>query len=252
MNEKIDLTFLQESYSSRTKKEPVNDFEYLCTWYFGTSERSIKVCARRAYGDLRRNLQGISKMSDDDKKSWRSYIENEIIPNQIDKLFGLTERITAEKFKEWHYKACKEIIENSNCCNEYIKTAFSEGFTYGLAQKWLNMTLKYIGIMGKWNDEFERIKDSLHVPVDSYIIDAAWNKSEKIVLPLKEPKKERSNQYSKPSEYVEPWSKWNNYKVYYAFQESLAESLIGDNKSPYEWEREAWLKQKELSDSKSK
>ena len=106
--------------------------------------------------------------------------------------------------------------------------------------------------MGKWNDEFERIKDSLHVPVDSYIIDAAWNKSEKIVLPLKEPKKERSNQYSKPSEYVEPWSKWNNYKVYYAFQESLAESLIGDNKSPYEWEREAWLKQKELSDSKSK
>lgn len=128
-------------------------------------------------------------------------------------------------------------------------------FSYGIAQKWINMTMKYMVVTtdlcamlgGDWSaSAFYRQyggaitarRQSFHAPVDRYIINAAWAQSEKIALPLKE-NADRSRSYKTPAEYVKPWSRWERGE-YKAFRKSLAEQLP-DGKTPLDWEARAWI-----------
>jgi hypothetical protein len=48
---------------------------------------------------------------------------------------------------------------------------------FGHAQKWLNMTFKYIYVMGKQRiSGFDRLYDLCHVPLDNILIDALQEK----------------------------------------------------------------------------
>lgn len=248
MQDEAIMDFLKYSYESRFKnkklKKDLKEYEDLVSWYFNDKDekRDIIVCAHKAYDDIKRNLKGIGAVDSEKKKVYRGKVEN-YIKESIEKL-------VSEKpdFDEWHDGVCNGIISltDEQGINEHLNKKGIE-FTYGLAQKWLNMTLKYALIMKL--DIKLPVKD-LHVPVDRYILRAASEEKTTeyglgILLPYKHISSE-SPVYGKYSdEKTKPWSKWGDEdedKVYKKFQEDIKKA-IGETKfsSPIEWEGPAWL-----------
>lgn len=107
----------------------------------------------------------------------------------------------------------------------------NEEFTYGLSQKWVNMTFKYLYLLGKCSIQ----NDKLDVPIDSYIIRAA-NASED------------DNYYGLDINWGKSlvWSKLND-KEYKEFQERIENKIKEkDYKTKIDWECKAWIEQAKI------
>lgn len=216
---------------SKTTKINLSESAQSFLWYSYFSEsyesvcedtsKALNICANRAYRDLCITLSFSKEHPDFCSKGC------ELLQNKISEKI-----LNCEKsyFDKNHNEICDAIVK---ACND--KKVLEKDFTYGQAQKWLNMTLKYMLIMGFWNDELKDIIGVMHVPVDSYVIEAVW-KDEHIILPMKSNK--TRGKYN--SEKVVPWSKWDK-DMYTAFQTSLRESEILNGEVPINWERHAWL-----------
>lgn len=210
MPRKENLEFLTSIYPADTSK----GYDGLIEKLFGKSP-TIEVCAKKAYRTLQRNLGGIGKMDEQEKRAWRSGVEK-LIDRCITDL--LSQKLhTQKEFDTWHNETCEEIIKISRNVPEYI----GRGFAYGLAQKWLNIAIKNMIVVEQWESQLDRIKQYLHVPVDNYIMGEA-QANEGMIIP--------SNQ---------PWSKWE-YTEYITFQKALREKLNGT--PPIEWEFDVWAK----------
>ena len=155
-------------------------------------------------------------------------------------------------YDKWHDQLCKDIIDTyTNDCSEST-------MSYGIAQKWVNMTMKNLMVVcdvayltdavnSKFVKEYgpliEKHRKQFHVPVDSYIIDKSWLLKQEngvfVNLPLKDDNLNRNKEYKTPSSYVKPWSKWE-YDEYKNFQKSLREAL---KEVPIDWEGPAWIEQ---------
>ena len=74
------------------------------------------------------------------------------------------ESITSQDdYDDWHFARCVD-----------IRSIYSEAgieFHFGQSQKWLNMMIKYLYMIGEC--AFDGIFQYLHVPLDNYIFDAA-------------------------------------------------------------------------------
>ena len=124
----------------------------------------------------------------------------------------------------------------------------------------VNMTLKYLYLVSGIDsidmvdsptreiaEAIKKDSKSLHVPIDSYIIDEIWlelSKKDRKKLPLRQknpviPKYEKDD-YKRPSDYIKPWSSWNKCD-YHAVCELVKCVLEKKNKDPLEWEAEAWI-----------
>lgn len=216
-----NMKFLEWSY---TGKKGLTDFDGLCNWYFGSEKRTISVCAHRAYRDFCRRLTGISKCKATVKDSWRKQSED-LIVTSIEELFQSLPNGLAD-FDRWHKNVCEKLIEHT----PHVDLKLPNEFPYGLAQKWLNMTLKNMLIMEQWNTQLDTIKDYLHVPVDSYIMEAA-SKCQVAI-------QRKDGQYDIYREDVsKPWSQWD-YEVYIEFQKELRKKL---SEAPIVWEGPAWI-----------
>ncbi|MBQ4601509.1 MAG: hypothetical protein IJB24_01485 [Clostridia bacterium] len=186
-----------------------SSFEFL--WYSCfrapyDSENKELICADRAYLDLCRTIKFRSK-DENIHKSFR-YDVNKLIVGLIEDM--LDQNTVVENSDEWYEKACNKIIEKAEeTCKE---------FHFGQAQKWLNMTIKYMLVMGLHEEKFNSIKPYLHVPVDNYIIKAAKDKGVKT-----------------PSA---SWSQWD-YTKYRKFQKDLRKKI---NEPAIDWESSAWIK----------
>ena len=99
----------------------------------------------------------------------------------------------------------------------YYKTQDIE-FTVGHAQKWINMTMKYLYIYG--DIDVTGIFDFLHVPVDSYIFDAVEQQ-----FGIKRP--------------CSAWSRLTDYETYLRYQKNIRAQV---KTSPLRWEFSNWLK----------
>jgi hypothetical protein len=235
---KENLEFLASVYYTAVIKAtqkstiPLDDYDALLDWLFGTEERTIAACTRVAYGDVKRRFSGIGKMPEKDKQKWRGDVER-LIEGHIGDLFKgvLSER---GAFDVWHNKACEDICNVSDEHNIPQWVEWMDGeFTYGLAQKWLNMTIKNMLIMERWDEKLEPIKKCLHVPVDSYIMEAA---SEMLGVGIVD----TQGQFKPYKEGVsKPWSKWD-YSDYIKFQEDVRNAAD----CPIDWEYSAWNKTK--------
>lgn len=150
----------------------------------------------------------------------------EFLFSQIQKLSAL-----ASNYEEWHKNTCDELYK------KYSEVYLNENepfFTYGNAQKWVNMAMKYLWLLGLLDNTVDCEK--LHIPIDSFIIDTMWSEN-CVELPLKCGKKRERN-YTKPSDHVIGWSQWNN-KMYEDFRKNLPE------KYSLCWENDAWIEQAE-------
>ena len=223
--------FLWYSYFGITPKDAVSN-----------RENAKMICAQRAYLDLCRTLKYFkntdeSKNDPDYQTLKETFIEciKKHICHQINRLFK-----DKEDFDTWHKTVCDGIVESAQRCEDKKggqlfknkEKGTGRAFYYGQAQKWLNMTLKYMLLMGLWNDDIQVIEDGekpLHVPVDDYIMDAAACKGKKIKSLLTD--RVRKNE--------SPWSRWS-YDTYIEFQVQIR-GKAGDYKTPMGWEQKAWV-----------
>lgn len=154
-----------------------NAMEFLLFSYFGDISDPIMAAINRAYVDMASHtLTGFKE--DENKWECREQASN-MIHDAIDSPQN-------NDFDSWHDNLCNDIIK------EYKESNESVDLSYGQAQKWVNMTLKYlyifnsidehIGFKNSFNDyngyNFSFNKDffkkfgikKFHVPIDSYIL----------------------------------------------------------------------------------
>lgn len=208
-------------------------------------------CAKRAYLDMSRTLkfkESYENKCEKEKKEillHRKCFSDEIcklIEENILTILQSQNSLDENLFDEWHHQTCLKIIEKAQQGDvlDIIENKYgnSQRFYYGQAQKWLNMTIKYMRLTGKWNDQMTSIASFLHVPIDSYIIQGVWEQEEwKDVLEevIVDNKKGKFS-----SDKVVPWSKWNE-KQYKNFQVNLRKKLL-NNEDPIMWEEKTWIK----------
>ena len=166
-----------------------------------------------------------------------------------DSLFGAIYGLYPElDFSEWHKDICKEIVS---------KTAFS----YGNAQKLINMAIKYLYLLADFDFTLEseipdyrswyeyRLKvfeEEVHIPIDNFVLQyiyedktanhTNWGEEEHInILRIS------STQYSiSIGKENYPWSKIPDYKTYMKIQNAIKSYY--KPKNPLEWENMIWLK----------
>ena len=153
-----------------------------------------------AYRDLCRTIRGFSKHKNHDE-----IFKNceEVIYGEISSLLKMSS-MDQEHFDKWHEFACKRLI----CFSEDV-------LTYGQAQKWINMTLKYLSMFD--HKVTEKTYEFYHVPIDNYIL--------------------KSTKYK---EFDTAWSKITSYDKYLKFQKWFRETYDG---IPLDVEFNMWLKE---------
>lgn len=213
------LEFLKYAYFNITKGDSMDDI--------------LSKCANKAYMDLCRTIK-FKTVDRNIKAEYKAKICDMLV-NEYNALCNAVNACSSENEKQEIFDK-----EHNRICEKIIET-YSEisNFTYGQAQKWLNMMLKYVFLI----EENSALKSYLHIPVDSYIMQAVGSDNPKLKYCLKLeciPKKSGTvDKYSESNS--KPWSKWN-YEEYIAFQncirEAITESCYG---SPIEWENKAWI-----------
>lgn len=202
-----------------------------------TDEDRIILCAHRAYADLSRTISYVRSSTwlekNKKKQEARDFIDVKASFKKTVKEYLATEIIklhyckTRTEFDNWHGGCCAEIKGYAN----QTKGLLREVFTYGQAQKWVNMTLKYMDISGFWDEAnwFVRLRQFMHVPVDSYILKAS--SGEDIALPRINGTKEL---YHKDS--TKKWSNWGEREY-----TDFVENLRGKVENLADWEDGHWI-----------
>lgn len=234
-------------------------FDFLLYSYFGIKESDLKpqskkvpyICAKRAYLDLARTVKynyssseleemKSKKSSEEDRDEANNFIEskNNLIKNICENILSPVKTEKGEisfensDFDEWHEVKCEEIINFMNNSIDKSNTEIlKEKFTVGQAQKWVNMTLKYLWLLDALPDNID--ENDLHIPIDSYIIEIAYDNKNKFdnALGLEEKPKES-------------WSKLSEYEDYFGIQKEIREAIKTNTTNetiPIKWESLAWI-----------
>lgn len=219
-----------------------NDFsyKYYCTF----------MCARAAYNDLCRTLTYKDKYKDKKGNEKGDLKEKESAINNV--CFELTNTIY-----QYYTNGCSNIdleklfsvFNNDGKIKEdFVLLSYLEDpekFYFGQVQKWVNMTLKYLYLLGLVKKEEAK---ELHIPIDSYILEALWYADREIVIPKSDKKdkydnekycdetfrKHRENK-NYADEKVKSWSQWNK-NDYDSMRKSLPEGINTN------WEHKNWIR----------
>jgi hypothetical protein len=204
-------------YLDPVRPELQQQRDFLFQIYFGRNGDELDRFISRAYRDLNRTFRGIGKLDDELK----THILNNAKEELKRRIVTLSEDkdISLDRFNAWHNGACNALK------NYYEKSLNAKiRFTYGQAQKWINMTMKYCWVCGGRLDGLQQWFPMAHVAVDEVILIAALE--EKVVT-------------NRP---CVKWSKWDNEKEYKDFQFTLRNVTAKKNKVPLELEFEWWEK----------
>lgn len=189
--------------------------DFLKFSYFGDLNISIEVASKRAYRDMCRTLR-FGVLPIDTKDSIISDLKesvNVIFKKEIP-IINEGSITSQEKFDSWHCKVCE------NMKNLYYENGIK--LTYGQAQKWINMTIKYLYLFGGYT--FDSVFEYLHIPIDNYIFNAVKDE-------LK---------FNRPKNIS--WSKLDKTE-YLKYQIAIREELRKKGELPLDWEFDNWLKE---------
>lgn len=75
------------------------------------------------------------------------------------------DKLCQTDFDSWHHRTCDALID-CYLSNEIL-------FTYGHAQKWINMTFKYLYMLEAVPLDF--VLPFLHIPIDNIVLERAEN-----------------------------------------------------------------------------
>lgn len=196
----------------------------------------------RAYQDASSHVLSIDGGNDSAKAAGKKAIERAI------------EGYPCKAFDDWHDSLCL-ILSGSD--REPKPITSQPHITYGIAQKWVNMTLKYLAVVhegvrdrnGAFDDYFnERFgadategEASFHIPIDKYIASALCFLGEEdhrddtdALMPRREGFAGKNlSGYAHPYDKIVPWSQWRRDN-YLKFRKALPHEYN------LEWESRAW------------
>lgn len=150
-------------------------------WWKGNlfEEDLIELAMTKAYKDLMRTIRSFASNANNNEIKINA---RKCIKEYINRIINLN--ITSQKqFDKLHQEACNALIEKFE----------EQHFTIGQAQKWINMTFKYLHLLEY--EEMEKVYEYCHIPIDSYMLNIT------------------DYQMSKP------WSKLNDYNEYIQYQD---------------------------------
>ena len=205
-------------------------------------EDKIKQCVHKAYLDLCRTIDYKITTSELEKMKKRNSSEegknkanefedkkNQFIKNIEETIINaVNNKEMYEGFDIWHKNLSESIKDNSKEKGVLLDKKDKEGLSYGQIQKWINMTLKYMRIMGLIDS---KIINDLHIPLDDYILKAAsCGKDEKIFDSYKVCGLGIENNLGK-------WSDISDYSKYKDYEDRIRKN----SDCPIEWESKAWI-----------
>lgn len=221
---------------------------------------TLKACVIRAYLDMCRSIRNYkfkAKNLQYIKKNDKQKAEKETFIAKIDDFIKDVVAIFKSKlnyivkhpegFNKYHEKICDSIIETAETFS-YKKILFEENkgsITYGQAQKWVNMTFKYLLILDVYN--IKAIYKNLHIPIDNNILKELYegdpNREYNGFL-IRIADRQNQEYYIKniKNKKSYKWSTIQSYTDYNNFREGI-EACIDEDKFPIEWEADVWLKQ---------
>ena len=184
--------------------------DFLKVIYFGAITNPYEAASKRAYLDMNRTIR-FNGLPEGKRTELRSAV-TAILEKEIPLL--TPEIIKSQKdYDAWHFARCVNI-------RSLYREAGVE-FHFGQAQKWLNMMIKYLYMIGECT--FDGIFQYLHVPLDNYVFDVAQKE-----LGIKRPKV--------------AWSRWDDYNRQYWFYQNELRTRIHDY-PPLRWEFKYWMKE---------
>lgn len=142
-------------------------------------------------------------------------------------------------YDEWHEKLCESII----CF--YQQYGYND-MTFGKAQKWINMSMKYIMLYTiNYQQSLKRYESVFHVPIDRYIAPCI---AELVgFLPNDNGKGRLENLDKTFNAQNYTWSNIIDYGAYLECQKGIREEL---NEPPIKWEFREWKAQKDALENK--
>lgn len=203
---------------SKVNKLSQKDFEdFFIRTYFGAYEDYIDACIQRAYLDFNRTLHGMAKLDLKGELFEKSKIN---LRFKIDKLKD--QKLDQNLFNSWHYETCCELKK--------IYANYSYPFYIGQAQKWVNMTLKYMFALREERvTGFMETYQYCHIHIDNIMLD-------------------KFKAYKIPTFFNCKWSRIDDYfNEYLPFQEWIRSTF--DNYNPLELEFLLWLNKSIYSDN---
>ncbi len=179
-------------------------FQTLILLYFGKDGNHKRNAIFRAYRDFNRTLE-LGSESKIDREMKKNQI-TDFLEVELSKL--LLKRLKSQTaFDSFHLELSTQIK------NKW------EILSFGQIQKWINMTLKYWLIIGKYGiPDIEKNYDYFHIPIDRIIKERIF--------------REHKNK--------SPWSKINDYSVYFKYQEEFRKSE--PSKIPIIFESDIFIK----------
>ncbi|MDD5369402.1 MAG: hypothetical protein PHQ40_09965 [Anaerolineaceae bacterium] len=184
-------------------------YDFLAYLFFGPLDDPLQACIDRAYCDFNRTLHHLSAVEHKTEL-------HQAAVEQMRQSFGeVRERgagWAASDFDRWHRSTCQAL------CELYARGGFDR-FCTGQAQKWVNMTFKYIYTLGEERlPGYQTVYACCHVPIDNIIID-------------------RLTPYGLPA-LDGAWSRISSYEHYQEIQCWIRETFL---LIPLDLEFKAWL-----------
>ena len=198
-------------------KSPTREdqFDFLIRCYFGPGEDALAVCVRRAYLDLNRTLHGFAQLREAAGVREGGHA---LVRKQLKVLQGLDSANQAG-FDAWHRTSRHQL-------RRFYRSNGFNSFTIGQAQKWLNMSLKYVFALGERRlPRFDRFYRFAHVPIDNVLL------SRLTTFEIQGPRS--------------PWSRVDRYDTYFRLQRAVRSRFRGD--APLAVEFRLWLKTSAIS-----
>ncbi len=128
--------------------------DFLMFVYFGVDNTlTFEKAVDRAYRDFCRTLTQLNGQGKEYRKEATDILEE-----------GIQNLCVAENCKNFYSR-------HNKLCND-IRKINSDVFSYGKAQKWVNMTMKYLYVFGCDGFDFNNVADYMHIPLDSYVLQA--------------------------------------------------------------------------------
>lgn len=164
----------------------------------------------------------------------------EKLRSQITELSKLTTPVDYEK---WLYATCEILLKAYTSAKDKNEDT---AFYFGHAQKWVNMTMKYLYVIKTIFKKYDKdvpswltldLEKQLHIPVDSYIMEAATKKKVNFSYGLNIQLPGKSKELA-PYSSAKSWSKWEEDE-YRTFRTELKGKISED--SPLDWEGPAWI-----------
>lgn len=180
---------------------------------------------RRAYTDMSRRTLHFRKGTSDEEKADLKGCAVNAIRKALEDLAKKKCMRDQDAFDEWHRKL------SNNLCHIYNDSdLLEEDFTCGQAQKWINMTMKYLwtyeitGIEPSVLPSMKEIETFLHIPLDRKIL-----------------KKNYSGiKLSGAGSDGYAWSKIQDYESYNSYQKEIREAILKEYESPIVFELKHW------------